>query len=72
MARKLEVEIIASTLGYTKGLTKAGEQTKLFARTVDESSKHIGRSLAFATGGFVAFAGASEFLRSSIDAASIP
>ena len=69
MARKLEVEIIASTLGYTKGLTKAGEQTKLFARTVDESSKHIGRSLAFATGGFVAFAGASEFLGKSIDAA---
>ena len=41
---------------------ESGEQTKLFARTVDESSKHIGRSLAFATGGFVAFAGATEFL----------
>jgi hypothetical protein len=69
VARKLEVEIIASVLGYTKGLTKAAEQTRLFARTVDDSSKHIGRSLAFATGGFVAFAGATEFLRSSIDAA---
>ena len=69
MARKLEVEILATTLGYTKGLVKAGEQTKQFARTVDDSSKHIGRSLALATGGFVAFAGASEFLRTSIDAA---
>ena len=69
MARKLEVEILATTLGYTRSLTKAAEQTKTFARTVDDSSKHIGRSLAFATGGFVAFAGASEFLRTSIDAA---
>ena len=69
MARKLEVEILATTLGYTRSLTKAAEQTKTFARTVDDSSKHIGRSLAFATGGFVAFAGAADFLKASIDAA---
>ena len=69
MARKLEVEIVALTAPYTKGLVKAGEQTKLFARTVDESSAHIGRSLAFATGGFVAFSGATEFLGKSIDVA---
>jgi hypothetical protein len=69
VARKLEVELIAHIVPYTRGLVKAAEQTKLFARTVDDSSKHIGRSLAFATGGFVAFAGATEFLRSSIDAA---
>ena len=69
MARKLEVEILANVTGYTKGLVKAGEQTKAFAGTVDESTKHIGRSLALMTGGFVAFAGATEFLSASVNAA---
>ena len=69
MARKLEVEILANVTGYTKGLAKAGEQTKIFARTVDDTTKHVGRSLALLSGGFVAFSGATEFLSSSVDAA---
>ena len=70
MARKLEVEILANVTGYTKGLVKAGEQTKAFAvGTVDESTKHIGRSLALMTGGFVAFAGAADLVTTSISAA---
>ena len=66
---KIAVQLVADTVAYTRGLTKAAAQTEEFGATLDKTSKGIGRSLAFATGGFVAFAGATDLLRASIDAA---
>jgi hypothetical protein len=76
VARKLIVELIADPRGYTAGLQTAAKQTKLFgAETeamtakVNTSVKGLGRSLALATGGFVAFEGVSRFLEDSVNAA---
>ena len=76
MARKLVVELIADPKAYTAGLQTAAKQTKVFgAETeamtakVGASVKGLGRSLALATGGFVAFEGVSRFLEDSVNAA---
>lgn len=77
--RKLIVEIVADPRAYTAGLKKAGAETKAFEAEFSKVTRgvlsgsgafeHLGRSIAFASGGFVAFAGATEFLKGSIDAA---
>jgi hypothetical protein len=79
MARKLVVEIIADPRQYTKGLNTAAKETKVFGAEIDKATRGIisgsgalhgfGRSLAFASGGFLAFAGGTKFLEDSVSAA---
>ena len=66
---KIAVQLVADILGYTRGLEKAQKQTLLFADGVEASGKKIGHGFALATGGLVAFTGATEVLKASIDAA---
>jgi hypothetical protein len=70
------VQIVADSRLYTAGLEQATKKTKLFGAETEAMSakvgvgfKNLGRSLAFASGGFVAFAGATELLKTSVDAA---
>jgi hypothetical protein len=79
VARKLVVELIADPRGYTAGLQTAAKQTKVFGAEMDKATRGIlsgtgalhglGRSLAFASGGFLAFEGVSRFLEDSVSAA---
>jgi hypothetical protein len=79
IARRLVVELIADPRGYTAGLQTAAKQTKVFGAEVDKATRGIvsgsgalhgfGRSLAFASGGFLAFEGVSKFLTDSVSAA---
>jgi hypothetical protein len=79
MARKMIVELVADPAGYTRGLRTAAKQTKEFEAEVSKATRgvltgsgaveHLGRSVAFASGGFLAFASAGEVFRSSIEAA---
>jgi len=79
LARKLVVELIADPRGYTAGLQTAAKQTKVFGAEMDKATRGIlsgsgalhglGRSLAFASGGFLAFEGVSRFLEDSVSAA---
>jgi hypothetical protein len=79
LARKLVVELIADPRGYTAGLQTAAKQTKLFGAEMDKATRGIltgtgalhglGRSLAFASGGFLAFEGVSRFLEDSVSSA---
>jgi hypothetical protein len=79
MARKLVVEIVGNDRGLERTFRNSAKSAKEFDRSISHSLrgvasgsgalKGLGRSLAMASGGFVAFAGVTEFLRSSIDAA---
>ena len=79
MARKLIVEVVLDAAAYSRQIKKAEAQTAGFAGNLQKSSKHavqagvsihgLGKSLAFATGGLVAFHSGTEFIRESVDAA---
>src|SRR5262245_36361910 len=79
MARKLIVEVVLDAAAYSRQIKKAEAQTVAFAGNLQKTGKHateaavsfkgLGRSVAFATGGFVAFQSAADFVRESVDAA---
>ena len=66
---RIAVQLVADTIQYTKGLTKAAAQTEEFGATLNKTSKGIGRSLAFRPAASSRIAGATDLLRASIDAA---
>jgi hypothetical protein len=78
MARRLIVEIIGDASSLERSFGKASKSAKEFDRDIGHVFRgvasgsglfeHLGRSLAFASGGFLAFAGAGEALRSIVDA----
>ena len=79
MARKLIVEIVGDASSLEKTYAKAGKSTKAFGKELDHAARGaisgtriftgLGRSLVFASSGFLAFQSISSFLRASIDAA---
>lgn len=79
MPPKLIVEILGDSSSLEKSFARSTQSTKKFDHELQGALRgtisatgafhSLGRSIAFASGGFVAFAGAGEFLKSSIDAA---
>ena len=79
MSRKLVVEIIGDASSLDRSLKQATVASNRFGKEVSHSLRGVasgtgimhnfGRSLAFASGGFLAFEGASKFLTDSISAA---
>lgn len=77
--RLMIVEVVANSKQYEAGMKRASGTTKAFEKDVSRASRgalagagifrSFGRSLAFASGGFLAFGGAASFIRTSIDAA---
>jgi len=76
---QLIIEVVAYPRKLNRGLKEATASTKKFDREITHAlrgtisgtgiMRSFGRSLAFASGGFIAFAGVSRFLRDSVDAA---
>jgi hypothetical protein len=79
VAHKLVVEIVGDASSLQKSYATAARSTKVFGREIEHATRGtlsgtgavrgLGRSLAFASGGFLAFAGVSSFLTDSIKAA---
>jgi hypothetical protein len=79
MARKLIVEIVGDASSLQKSYATATRSTKAFEREISHATRGalagsgafrtFGRSIAFASGGFLAFASGDVFLSDSIDAA---
>ncbi len=79
MARKLVVEIIGDASSLNRSLKEATVASNRFGKDVSHSLRGVasgtgimhnfGRSLAFASGGFIAFEGVSKFLSDSVEAA---
>jgi hypothetical protein len=79
VARKLIVELLLDPRQYERGLQSANTSAKKFNREMETAGRgalsgtgifrSMGRSLAFASGGFLAFGSATKFLTDSIDAA---
>ncbi len=79
MARKLIVEIIGDSSSLQRSFSTASRSTQKFSRDLSHAERGVlsgsgvfrslGRSLAFASGGFLAFGGAAAFVRNSVDAA---
>jgi hypothetical protein len=79
MSKKVIVEVVADVAKYERGLRRAAGDTHKFEREVSRMSRGaaagsgifsgLGKSIAFASGGFLAFASGTEFLRKSVDAA---
>lgn len=79
MARKIAVEIVGDSRQLTRAFSTSTQSAKKFNREISHMGRGVaagsglfrslGRSVAFASGGFLAFASVSEFLRSSVDAA---
>lgn len=79
IARKLVVEIIGDASSLEKSYKRAAKDTTHFGREIGRASRGaaagsgvfrgLGRSIAFASGGFLAFASATHFLTESIGAA---
>jgi hypothetical protein len=79
MARKVSIDVVVDPTLAERGFKRTAVASAHFRRELQGSVRgalsasgafeHLGRSLAFASGGFVAFASAGEFLRKSVDAA---
>jgi hypothetical protein len=79
MARKLVVEVVADPRNFTKGLVSADRSAKAFTKDMEQMGRGVlsgtvafkgfARSLAFASGGFLAFAGGTRFLEESVKVA---
>jgi hypothetical protein len=79
MARRIGVELVLDDAAYLRGLKRSAAGTTKFTKEVERAGRgaaagsglfrNMGRSIAFASGSFLGFATATEFLRSSIDAA---
>jgi hypothetical protein len=79
MARDLYVRVIGDSRQYERTLQRSAAKTHNFNRELSRMGrgalsgsgafKNLGRSLAFASGGFVAFESIGTFIRDSIDAA---
>jgi len=77
--RKLVVKIIGDDASLNRAFLRSGRNAKEFDRTLSHATRGVaagsglfrslGRSLAFASGGFIAFAGVSDLLRKSVEAA---
>lgn len=78
-SRRLGIDIIVDADAATRGFQKTGSAAKNFDKDLSHATRGVvagsaaftglGRSLAFASAGFLGFAGATQFIRSSIDAA---
>jgi hypothetical protein len=76
---QLIIEVVADPRKLTRGLNEATRSTKHFSREMEGSFRgavagagvfrSLGRSIAFASGGYLAFHEVSGFLRDSINAA---
>ena len=79
MARAIAVEIVGDASSVERAFGKATVSAKKFDRTLSSSVRgatagsgvfrSLGRSLAFASGGFLAFAGITSTVRNSIEGA---
>lgn len=79
MARKLVVEIVGDATAFERSLRGASRATNTFSRDFSKAERGVlagsgvfrglGRSLAFASGGFLAFGGGAAIVRKVIDAA---
>jgi hypothetical protein len=79
-ARQLYVEIIGDDRQLSRTFKSATAESQKFGRTVQQTTrgvaagsgafKALGRSIAFASGGFIAAAGITDILRGSIEQAS--
>lgn len=77
--RVLTVKVLGDASSLQRSFLRAGTSTKQFNHELTAASRGalagsgvfrgLGRSIAFASGGFLAFASAGQFLRTSIDAA---
>lgn len=77
--RKLVVKIVGDESALVRSFRNSSRASTTFQRDIGRASRGalagsgafraMGRSIAFASGGFLAFAGAGQFLRTSIDAA---
>lgn len=79
MARKISVEIVGDSTSLERSFRRSSQSAQQFDKSLAHAARgaiagsgafeHLGRTLAFASGGFVAFAGVTRFLTDSIDAA---
>src|SRR5580765_5072620 len=79
MARRIGVEIVGDSTSLEKAFARSSKSASKFNRDVSKATrgaiagtgvfKTFGRSLAFASGGFLAFEGVTSFLTDSINAA---
>jgi hypothetical protein len=79
MARRLGVELFLDDTAYLRGLQRSAKGTTHFVKEVERAGRGaaagsglfrgFGRSIAFASGGFLAFESGAAFLRESVDAA---
>ncbi|TMQ03784.1 MAG: hypothetical protein E6J91_45785 [Deltaproteobacteria bacterium] len=79
MARKLVVEVVGDASSFERSLKSANRSAQTFSKEMGRVGRGaaagsgvfrgLGRSIAFASGGFLAFASAGHFLRESVDAA---
>jgi hypothetical protein len=79
VAHGMYIKIVGDASSYERALKTAARDTKKFNSEVGKATRgaaagsglfrSMGRSIAFASGGFVAFASVSHFLRESVDAA---
>ena len=79
MARRISVEIVGDASQLERTFGKASASASVFQHDINKASRgalagsgafhSLGRSIAFASGGFLAFASASQAIRSSLDAA---
>lgn len=79
MTRKISVEIVGDSASLERSFARSGESAKKFDKEVSvaargalagsEAFKSMGRSLAFASTGFLGFASAAEGIKTSIEAA---
>ena len=80
MAQKLYVEVVGDASSLQRAFKQSSVGAKQFERSLGKSLrgaaagsgafKHLGRSLAFASGGFIGFATAADLVKSSLDAAT--
>jgi len=79
-ARQLYVEIIGDDRQYSRTLKTATAETAHFERQLGKATRGVaagsgvfrtmGRSIAFASGGFLAFAGVTDLIRGSVEQAN--
>src|SRR5580765_29385 len=79
MARRIGVEIVGDSTSLEKAFARSSKSASKFNRDVSKATRGaisgtgvfrtFGRSLAFASGGFLAFEGVTSFLTESIKAA---
>ncbi len=80
MARKISVELVGDATSLERSFKRAGTSATGFERSIGHATRgaaagsgafrSLGRSLAFASAGFIGFATATDVLKKSIDAAT--